>query len=169
MYVAHTRTHAQHVRKWFNNSSVLPPVPLTLSSSVMTEDSKAQLRLPFRTFTSVTLHSGALYDRIQLTSERYLILPSQQSAVTAIVLLHLQANGSLKTMSSTNEGVVTCQPFSPASDAFPCARRWELADCPSRVRRRWGIYCSHQNIVGVRIPGLSWSVVIFSIVNRSGL
>lgn len=162
LYLA-VSTHKELDRKWFNSSYTLL---FSSTDSLMTGDSEAQLHLPFHTSICHT----TLYNHIQLILDYYWILGSQQCAVTAIIFLLLQANGSHRTMSFTNEGVVGCQPLR-LQNVFPCARRWELASCPfdSRVRHRWGIYCSHHNIVGVSIHGLSQSSVILSISNKSRL
>lgn len=154
-------THTQHDRKWFNSSYLLL---FSSADSLMTGDSIARLRLPF---LAPICHT-TLYNHIQLILDW--ILGSQQSAVTVIVfspprgkwlsqdhVLHKWRCGRLSTIQ--------------ASDVFPCACRWELASCPfdSRVRHRWGIYCSHHNIVGVSIHALSLSAVILSIANKSRL
>lgn len=94
--------HKQLDRKWFNSSYALL---FSSTDSLLTGDSKARLLLPFHTSICHT----TLYNHIQLILEYYSILGSQQCAVTAIVFLLLEANGSHRTMSFTNEGVVGCQ------------------------------------------------------------
>lgn len=124
----HTHTHTQHDRKWFNSSYALL---FSFPDSLMTGDSIARLGLPFHTSICHT----TLYNHIQLILGYYWILGSQQCAVTAIVFLLLEANGSRRTMSFTNEGVVGCQQFRlQMCSHVPANGNWHLA----RLILGWG-------------------------------
>lgn len=114
-------THKQLDRKWFNSNYALL---FSSTDSLLTGDSKARLLLPFHT----SICHITLYNHIQLILEYYSILGSQQCAVTAIVFLLLQANGSHRTMSFTNEGVVGCQLLRlQMCSHVPAVGNWHLA------------------------------------------